>query len=145
MRQNAARKQCTTTPQAQGKATRPSQKQPDTQREGPVKLKIYWARAPHGCNRGGREGSNHKTTNRQRRAQVQRGRQTENTETKHAEQRHTSKHGKKDSKDTQKRTQAKGRTRNNPEARKAQPSRGVRQGVDQKRGMQYAPTKPQGR
>ena len=53
MRQNVARKQCTTTPQAIGKATRRSQKQPDTQREGPVKLKIYWARAPHGCNRGG--------------------------------------------------------------------------------------------
>ena len=104
MRQNVARKQCTTTPQAIGKATRPSQKQPDTQREGPAKLKIYWARTPHECNRGGREGSNRNTTTTHRRAQVQRGRKTEHTETKHAGQTHTSKHEQTDSEDPQKRT-----------------------------------------
>ena len=145
MRQNVARKQCTTTPQAIGKATRPSQEATRYPEGGTSKTKNLLGQGATPKQPRGEEGSNHKTTNRQRRAQVQRGRQTENTETKHAEQRHTSKHGKKDSKDTQKRTQAKGRTRNNPEARKAQPSRGVRQGVYQKRGMQYAPTKPQGR
>ena len=145
MRQNVARKQCTTTPQAIGKATRPSQEATRYPEGETSKTKNLLGQGATRMQPRGKEGSNHKTTTRQRKAQAQRGRQTENTETKHAEQMHTSKHGKTDSKDTQKRTQAKGRTRNNPEARKAQPSRGVRQGVYQKRGMQYAPTKPQGR
>ena len=113
-------------------------KQPDTQREGPVKPK-NWARTPHGSNRGG-EGGNHKPPKAaQQRAQVQKGRHTEASEKTQAEQK-ADNQAKRDKQ--QRHTQkdpSKNRTRNHPEGEESTATKGRQTGGGSEKGQAKRP------
>ena len=138
--QNEARKQSTTTLQAIfNKARQPGRrkKQPDTQREGPVKLKNYWARTPHGNNRGGREGGDHNYHKPHNREPKCKGGGTQRPQRRHVQSK--GKQASKEGQTTETHTKGpkqKAEQETTQRARKAQPPRGARQEVDLKRGMQ---------